>query len=85
MIRAKQRIMMNDELYNWIFHYNTYNNVWSAFNREDYHAYWNGEEPKYAILKAKDIKTIQEIIIKTKGDKTKLNELTQRVGKKRNL
>ena len=76
---------MNEELYNWVFHYNAYTRVWSGFNREDYHAYWNGTEPKYAILRSSDIKTIQEIIIKTKGDKTKLNELTRRVGKKANI
>lgn len=77
--------MNSEELYNWIFHYNTYTNVWSGFNREDYKAYWNGEETKYAILRARDVKTIQEIILKTNGDKKKLDELTRRVRKKRDL
>lgn len=77
--------MKNTELYNWLFHFNTHTGAWGAFHREDYAAYWNGTEPKYAILRAKDISTIQEIIIKTNGDKIKLDELTRRVRKKRDL
>lgn len=31
-----------EKLYNWLFHYNHNTNLWAAFSREDYVAYWNG-------------------------------------------
>lgn len=73
--------MKNSELYNWMFHYNPHTEIWNAFNREDYFAYWNGTEPKYAILRAKDISIIHDIIRKTGGEKEKLDELTRRTEK----
>jgi hypothetical protein len=80
MTRLKQqKNMKNSELYQWLFHYNPHTETWNAFNREDHFAYWNGLEPKYAILRAKDISIIQEIIKKTDGEKDRLNELTRRV------
>lgn len=85
MIRVKERAMKNGELYNWLFHFNSHTNVWSAFKREDHSAYWNGTDSKYAIIKSKDIDTIKEIIMRTNGDKTKLNELTLRVRKETSI
>jgi hypothetical protein len=81
MTRAKNFKMKNSDLYNWLFHYNPHTEVWNGFHREDYNAYWNGKEPKYAILRSKDIDIIKEIINKTGGEKERLNELTRRVEK----
>ena len=32
-----------DKLYNWVFHFNSYKDKWTAFKRKDYDNYWNGE------------------------------------------
>ncbi len=32
---------MDNTLYNWLFHYNTHTETWTAFHREDHNAYWN--------------------------------------------
>jgi len=83
MTRLKRQKMEEAELYNWMFHYNSYAKSWNGFHREDYFAYWNGKTPVYAILKAKDIYTIQEIIKRTGGDKSKVNELVRRIREKK--
>lgn len=35
--------MVEDRLYNWLFHYNKYKKLWFAFRREDYIGYFNGD------------------------------------------
>jgi hypothetical protein len=85
MIKAKQKqdkLYMELSSYNWIFHYNAYTSTWAGFHRDDYHAYWNGGESTFAIIKSSKIETVQEIIKKTEGNKTLLNELTRRTGEK---
>jgi hypothetical protein len=80
MIKDKRKIM-EDALYHWLFHFNHHTQTWNGFHRDDYFAYWNGTKPTRAIIRAKDIKVIHELIIKTDGDKTKMNELTRGTGK----
>jgi hypothetical protein len=59
--------MINSEyLYDWLFHYNHYKKLWSAFRREDSNAYFNGELQD--VLSAKKQSLLVEIILKTKGD-----------------
>jgi len=40
-------------MYNWLFHYNSHKEEWTAFHREDHTAYWNGKESKYRMYKNK--------------------------------
>ena len=47
---------------NWLLHYNPYMELWFAFHREDYHAYWNGLTPTYPILKSKTVQTLEHMI-----------------------
>jgi hypothetical protein len=42
-------------LYNWLFHYNPYTQVWSAFRREDKEKYFNGELLDYQYHQSKKI------------------------------
>jgi hypothetical protein len=62
-----------DNLYDWLFHYNHYTNMWNAFKRDDLNKYFNGELEN--ILTSKKHSTLVEIIEKTKGDKTALKKL----------
>lgn len=49
--------------YNYVFHYNPSNQIWSAIPRDKYHQYWN--EPKVeGVLKSTDFKVLVEIIHK---------------------
>ena len=51
-------------LYDYVMHYNHYEEVYSAFRREDYSAYFNGTETTYPVLKANNIKHLIEYITK---------------------
>lgn len=57
--------LKNYVLYDYLFHYNPYEEVWSAFKREHKEKYFNGELAKDEVLKSKNIKTLAEYIIKT--------------------
>jgi hypothetical protein len=43
--------MEKQQLYNWLFHYNHNEELWTAFHREDYKAYWNGTKPIHRIYR----------------------------------
>ena len=45
-------------LYDYIFHYNPYTELWSAFKKEDKENYFNGEAPRNEIIKAKKIQDL---------------------------
>jgi hypothetical protein len=55
-----------DKLFNYVFHYNPFNKLWSAIPRDSYQDYWDGTKNK-GILKSKEIKTLMELI--NRGDK----------------
>jgi hypothetical protein len=55
-------------LYDWVFHYNHFTELWHAVPREMYNRYWDNDDIK-GVLKSKDINTLIEII--TKGIKVK--------------
>lgn len=66
----------DDCLYNWIFHFNPYTNLWSAFRREDYAGYWNDpDDPKLMILKSTEFKTLIAILHQIECDPEKLAKL----------
>lgn len=62
-----------NELYDWLFHYNHYTKIWTAFKREDINKYFNGELEN--ALSSKKHNTLVDIIIKTDGDENKIKKL----------
>lgn len=54
-----------NKLYNYVFHYNHYTELWSAIPRELYLQYWTDDSLK-GIKRSSDIKTLMELI--TKGE-----------------
>ncbi len=51
-----------DNLYDYLFHYNSFESTWYAFKRDDKEKYFNGELNKNNLLKSKEIKTLLEVI-----------------------
>ena len=62
-----------DNLYDWLFHYNHYTNMWNAFKRDDLNKYFNGKLE--IALSSKKHSTLVDIIEKTGGDETKIKKL----------
>jgi hypothetical protein len=54
-------------LYNWVFHFNSFTGVWSAIPRDVYHEYWNNSDVN-GVIRSKSVETLTEIIKKTKGN-----------------
>ncbi len=53
--------------YDWLFHYNSYSQLWNMFHREDTVAYWNGEEMKHPHIKSGKLETLEHILNVTNG------------------
>jgi hypothetical protein len=54
-------------LSDWVFHYNSYSEMWAAVPRETYTEYWsNYNHP--SILRSSSINTLMDLLYKTKGD-----------------
>lgn len=53
-----------DNLYDWLFHYNIYEELWYAFKREDVVRHFNGELKSDEFHKSKDIVDIIKFISK---------------------
>lgn len=51
------------KLYDWVFHFNHFEGVWSAIPRESYNKYWDNDDAK-GIMKSKDINVLIEMIIR---------------------
>lgn len=58
---------MNEEMYDWLFHYNPYEELWYAFKRENKEKYFNGELAEKQVCKAKNVQVLIEFINKSKG------------------
>lgn len=56
-----------DYLYDWVFHYNIYMDVWSAIPRDKYTDYWS-DSNKEGIIRSTSFNTLIEILHRTKGD-----------------
>ena len=57
--------MMEEVIFNYVFHYNPMNKVWIAIPRDHYVEYWsNSRDKKY--IRSSDIKTLITLI--QKGD-----------------
>lgn len=66
-------INKDNELHDWLFHYNPYVKHWAAFKREDSSDYFNGKLEKVLISKKQNI--LVEIILKSEGDPIKIKKL----------
>jgi len=66
----------NDYLYHWLFHYNHYTELWSAFQRNDYVPYFNDpSNPDLIVIKSREITTLINLINKMEGDPSKIINL----------
>jgi len=53
-----------NKLYDYLFHYNSFEGTWYAFKRDEKEKYFNGELNKNKLLKAKEIKVLLDVISK---------------------
>jgi hypothetical protein len=63
-------------LYGFVFHFNHYSGLWSAIPRDQYNQYWSDSKTD-GVLRSKNMETLVEIIQKTRGDKSLLEQLTR--------
>lgn len=62
------------DVYNWFFHFNVYNNTWAAIPRDLVGQYLN--KSKIAgILFSKELDTLVDLILRTGGDEQSIEEL----------
>ena len=65
-----------DSLYHFVFHFNPYTQLWAGIHRDDYLQYWSdGGNPR--IIRSKSLSTLQEIILRTGGDLSKIEQLVR--------
>jgi|LauGreDrversion4_2_1035121.scaffolds.fasta_scaffold01264_11 hypothetical protein len=62
-----------NNLYDWLFHYNHIQNLWTAFKREDSIDYFNGKLVNK--ITSKKHSTLVDIILKTNGDKALIKKM----------
>lgn len=60
-------------LYNYVFHFNPFDDIWYAVPRELYIHYWSNKEI-HGVLKSKDIMVLVEMIGKGDDFVKKLND-----------
>lgn len=53
--------MKKEYLYNWVFYFNPYEQLWFAFKREDYSEFFNNRQ-KIKHVQAKDVDGLIDII-----------------------
>lgn len=66
--------MKKEFLNDWLFHYNPYTEIWSAFVREDMIDYFNGKKPS-SLLQSSKHSTLVDIIIKGEGEIKKIKKV----------
>lgn len=62
-----------DALYDWLFHYNHYTNLWTAIKRENVDKYFNGELK--TPLSSRSHSTLVDIILRTGGSDKEIKKL----------
>lgn len=68
--------MNNEILYKWVFVYNPYKQMWMTAKREHYQKLFS-DINSHDVLASTDIDTLVQLIMKTNGDKVKLQELIE--------
>lgn len=67
---------MNKEvLYDFVFNFNPYTQKWNAVKRENYNELFNGD--KGNVISSSSISTLEELIVKTAGDREKIEKLVK--------
>jgi hypothetical protein len=62
------------DVYNWLFHFNVYNNTWAAIPRDLVGKYLN--DPKtQGVLFSRELDTLVDLILRTGGDEESIDEL----------
>lgn len=61
-----------ENLHGWLFTYNSYTKTWIACLRDDYFKLFTDSKD---LLKSSSIEVLQDLIIKTNGDKDKIDAL----------
>ena len=64
----------NAFMYDWVFHYNPFTELWTAIYRDDYNAYWNEHNCKRC-LRSKNISDLKELLYQLKGDVDEVEKL----------
>lgn len=64
----------NAFMYNWIFHYNPFSEIWVAIHRDNYMEYWDNQDCNRC-LKSKNISDLKELLYKTKGSPEEIEKL----------
>lgn len=60
-------------LHDWVFHFNSYAQEWAAIPREMYNTYWSDRDAK-GIIRSNELNTLLEMLHKTDGDISKIEE-----------
>lgn len=61
-------------LYNWVFHFNVYTNVWAAIPRGLVQNYFNDLETP-GVLFSRELDTLADLICRTNGDEGSIDAL----------
>ena len=64
---------MKEDLYDHLFHFNIYTELWNCFPKGSSVAYFNGDLEEDKILKAKDVNTIIKYLTNEKDKKKDLD------------
>lgn len=62
------------DVYNWFFHFNVYNNTWAAIPRDLVVKYMNDSKTP-GILFSRELDTLVDLILLTGGDEESIDEL----------
>ncbi len=69
--------MTNHNMYDWVFHFNTYTGKWCGAKREHYNDLFNNASSDNIIC-SKSIHTLHELVNRTNGNKVKINKLVKK-------
>jgi hypothetical protein len=61
-------------LYNWVFHFNVYTNIWAAIPRSLVQKYFNDLETP-GVLFSRELDTLADLICRTNGDEESIDAL----------
>lgn len=52
----------NDDIYDYVFHFNIYTKTWAAIHRDDYKLHFDGLPTTHRVIKSSSIDTCVELI-----------------------
>jgi len=66
---------VNTSVYNFVFHYNAYSELWSAIPRDLYGQYWDSSDIP-GIIRSKSIETLLHLLYRSGGDVEEVYKIT---------